>query len=366
MDRTGPLSNEKGVVLLATLSMMLALFVLVFEVNRHARQELVIASHASIAAELRATAVSGVHIGMAFLAVDGKKGGTDTVQEEWADEETLKEFISSLAFDRGTLDLSITDELGKVQVNALVTYPEGKNFNTDQKQLWDRFFDLVNKSDESLESLGENVGIINAIKDWLDYGDGDATTGLSGAEDDYYLNLETPYPCGNGPLRHLAEMARIKGIDEALLTREEAGYRLVDLLTVHGAEPAKSKDDGEKVRRYTYPGRININTAELPVLFALMPESLSSMDKEMAATSMVEYRADKGEEAFLHPLDGEWYNTCPGCENNGIKKKMIRTDSNVFAITATAIDGPVHVGLHVVVRRDGDKLIVLSWEETDA
>lgn len=366
MGKPAVLANERGVVLLATLSMMLALFVLVFEASRHARQELATADTASTAAELRATAVSGIHIGMAFLAADGKKGGTDTVQEDWADEEKLKTFISSLAFERGQLDLAITDELGKVQVNALVQYPEGKQFNPDQKQLWDRFFDLVNKSDEDIESLGENVGIINAMKDWLDYGDGDATTGLSGAEDDYYLNLEEPYPCGNGPLRHLDEMARIKGIDEELLRREESGYRLYDLLTVYGAEPAQAKDDGEKVRRYTYPGRVNINTAELPVLFALMPNTLSAMDKELAATSMVEYRSDKTEDGFLHPLDGEWYNKCPGCENNGIKKSMIRVDSTVFGITAQAVDGKGRVAIHAVVRREGDKLTVLAWQESGA
>lgn len=363
MGKGGAVSNQRGVVLLATLAMMLALFVLVTEVNRHSRRELKASGTASIASELRATAVSGIHIGMAFLAQDGKEGGTDSVQDAWADEETLKTFITSLDFERGTLDLLIADELGKVQVNALVQFPDGKKFNADQKAFWDRFFNFVNKSDEDLESLGENAGIINAMKDWLDYGDGDASTGLSGAEDDYYLNLEKPYPCGNGPLHHLDELVRIKGIDEELLTREEYGYRLLDLLTVYGAETAQAKDDGETVRNFTFPGRININTAGLPVLFALMPDSLSDMDKEMAATSIFEYRAEKSEEGFLHALDGEWYNTCPGCENNGIKKEMLRTDSTVFSITARAVDGQVALMIHAIVKRDGEKLTVLSWQE---
>ncbi|BCS94723.1 hypothetical protein DSLASN_03550 [Desulfoluna limicola] len=363
MGKGGSVSNQRGVVLLATLAMMLALFVLVSEVSRHSRRELMTAGNAAITSELRATAVSGIHIGMAFLAQDGKEGGVDSVQDAWADEEMLKAFISSLDFERGTLDLLVTDELGKVQVNALVTYPDGKQFNADQKEFWDRFFNFVNKSDEDLESLGENAGIINAMKDWLDYGDGDASTGLSGAEDDYYLNLEKPYPCGNGPLHHLDELVRVKGIDEELLTREEYGYRLLDLLTVYGAETVQAKDDGETVRTFTFPGRININTADLPVLFALMPDSLSDMDKEMAATSMFEYRAEKSEGGYLHSLDGEWYNTCPGCENNGIKKEMLRTDSTVFSITARAADGQRAVMVQAVVTRDGEKLTVLSWRE---
>lgn len=75
MDKGGSVSNQRGVVLLATLAMMLALFVLVTEVNRHSRRELKASGTASIASELRATAVSGIHIGMAFLAQDGKEGG---------------------------------------------------------------------------------------------------------------------------------------------------------------------------------------------------------------------------------------------------------------------------------------------------
>ena len=358
-----PVKNQKGVVLLATLAMMLALFVLVSEVNRHARRELSMSGSSAMVSELRATAVSGIHIGMAFLAEDGKKGGTDTVQEAWADEESLREFIASLAFERGELEVTIDDELGKVQVNALVDYPDGKAFQADQKELWDRFFDLVNKADEELDSLGENAGIINALKDWLDFGDGDASTDYSGAEDDYYLDLNPPYPCGNGPLRDISEMLRIKGIDAELLTREEFGYRPMDLLTVYGAETAQAKDDGDVVRRYTYPGRININTADLPVLFVLMPDSLSDMDKEMAASSIVEYREDKSDEGFLNVLEGEWYNACPGCENNGIKKEMIRTDSTLFSITAQAVEGQGYVSIRAVVRRDGDKLTVLSWQE---
>lgn len=363
MGNVSVADNQRGVVLLATLAMMLALFVLVSEVSRHSRQELMTASAASKESELRATAVSGVHIGMAVLAQDGKDGGSDSVQELWADGERLNALVSSLEMARGKLDLAITDELGKVQVNALVQYPEAKEFNPDQKALWDRFFNAVNKGSEALESLGQNTDLINAVKDWLDDGDGDATTGLSGAEDDYYLALERPYPCGNGPLGHLDEMARIKGIDEALLRREEMGYRLMDLLTVYGVETAQTQEAPAGARRYTYPGRININTADLPVLFALMPDTLSDMDKEMAASSMVAYRSEKGETGFLHALDADWYNSCPGCENNGIKKEMIRTDSTVFSVVARASDGESSVTIHAVLGRDGEKLTVLSWQE---
>ncbi len=49
--------------------------------------------------------------------------------------------------------------------------------------------------------------IINSLKDWLDSGDDDAITGLSGAESDYYEGLEPPYSCKNGPMDNLGEVA---------------------------------------------------------------------------------------------------------------------------------------------------------------
>lgn len=360
-------SERGGVVLIAVLTTLLAIFALVIEVNRRSRDEVASMGEISHASELRATASSGIQIAMAILAEDGKKGGTDTVQELWADPEALGEFLSDLSFEAGELDLVITDELGKIQVNALVEYPGGKQFNPQQKALWERLLLLLNRAeDEDLDGLGENVEIVNSMKDWLDFGDGDAITGLTGAEDDHYLSLDDPYPCGNGPMHHIDELSRVKGMSLELLNKSEAGYRIRDFLTVFGAEPSGNKETSgfeDIPAKYQFPGRININTAELPVIFSMMPETLSDLDRKIAAEAIVGFRSDKDESGFLHPLEGEWYKTCPGCENNGIDPKMIRTDSSIFSIASRASDAEKEVILHCVVKRDGEKITTIGWWE---
>ncbi|MCG8470683.1 MAG: general secretion pathway protein GspK [Desulfobacterales bacterium] len=363
--------EKGGVVIIAVLTTLLAMMVLVFEVNNRARNELKNLALTAHETQLRATAASGVQIAMAILAEDGKKGGVDSVQELWADPEALKAFLEEFSFYPGELDLVITDELGKIQVNALVAYPAGKHFNAQQKSLWDRLLALLNRADdEDIDSLGENVEIVNSMKDWLDFDDGDAITGLTGAEEDYYLSLDVPYPCGNGPVRHLDELARIKGMSLSLLNHSEAGFRIRDFLTVFGAETPRveakegtAPPSGEIPSGFTFPGRININTAEFPVVFAMMPETISDLDRKIAAESIVAYRSERNDSDFLHTLEGDWYTSCPGCENNGIDPQMVRTNSTVFSIASRAVDKQDEVIVHCVVERDGFELKILSWWE---
>jgi len=70
---------------------------------------------------------------------------------------------------------------------------------------------------ENLNEDATPTAIINSLKDWLDSGDDDAITGLSGAESSYYQSLDIPYPCKNGPVLHVGELALIKGIIPELL-----------------------------------------------------------------------------------------------------------------------------------------------------
>jgi general secretion pathway protein K len=58
--------------------------------------------------------------------------------------------------------------------------------------------------------------IINPIKDWLDSGDDDAITGLTGAENDYYQSLDPPYGARNGPFKHIRELMRVKNITKEM------------------------------------------------------------------------------------------------------------------------------------------------------
>ncbi len=241
--------NQNGVALLITITILFVIFVLVSEVNRRTRISLKRTENVQKRAKLIQIAGSGIHIGIAVLMEDMKTTKTDSLQETWADPEHIEAVLLELPFSDGTMTLRIIDELGKIQVNALVDYPQGKNFNTKQKLLWDNFLKLLNPPDESIDNLGLNTDIVNCVKDWLDFGDDDATTGINGVEDDYYQSLDAPYSCGNGPLKDLGEFVLVKGMTQEMVDRVEMGYRLGDLMTVFGmVEPENNTQSGSETK----------------------------------------------------------------------------------------------------------------------
>ena len=48
-----------------------------------------------------------------------------------------------MSFDYGRVRVSIVDELGKIQVNSLVKFPDGRDFNESQRQMWEHFLNLA-------------------------------------------------------------------------------------------------------------------------------------------------------------------------------------------------------------------------------
>jgi hypothetical protein len=110
-----------------------------------------------------------------------------------------------------------------------------------------------------------------------------------------------------------------------------------DLFTVYGLfnEP----DDGN---HYRYPGRININTAGLEVIQALLPLEMAEF-----AQDMLDYRAQKSEDekTFLNPLDKGWYRRVIGLSAKEQEnfERMIRYDSQIFRVTATVRLNRAHI-----------------------
>ena len=57
----------------------------------------------------------------------------DSVQEDWADPEKVAEIIQEvIPLEKGEIKVAISDELGRLQVNALVDY-FGRNEGGSQK-----------------------------------------------------------------------------------------------------------------------------------------------------------------------------------------------------------------------------------------
>mgnify|MGYP001064198226 CR=1 FL=1 len=320
--------NRRGIALLVTLSVMTILVAAALEYNRRARFALTVAAAGRDHLTMSQMAAAGVHAAMAILAMDKADNTTDSVMDDWADPEKIDEVLKDFPFEEGSLTVSIHDELGKIQVNALVSYPDTRQFNESQRTLWERFLQFyADRQDPQIELKGESepAAIINSLKDWLDSGDDDAITGLSGAETSFYESRKPPYPARNGPLNDLGELLLVKGITPELYygTAEIPG--ISHHLTVFGMAPGQGTEVG-------FPGRINFTTAGIPVLFSLLPaenkdlvEAIDELRRDIAS--------GKQKVDMRNPA---WLNQVPGLAGLKLDPKLITLSSDLFRVESTA------------------------------
>jgi general secretion pathway protein K len=337
------LGNKRGVALLITLSVTTLLVSMALEYNRRARYAVIAAAAARDYLTMTEMAGTGVQVAMAILVRDKAQNDTDTPMDDWADPEKISEALKAFPFEAGQVTVVIEDELGKIQVNALVNQPNGQQFNESQRTLWERFLQFyADRKDLKLDLKDDNEpqAILNSLKDWMDSGDDDAITGLSGAETSYYRDKEPPYPCRNGPLTDLDELLLVKGITPELYygSREVPG--IARYLTVHGMEPGA----GTEIK---FPGRINLTTAELPVLFALLPaenkdlvEAIDELRRDIAA----------GKQS-VDLKSPNWLNQVPGLGEIKLDPKLITMKSDTFRVESTATLHDAATTITAVVER---------------
>jgi general secretion pathway protein K len=322
------LRNRRGVALLITLGVTTVLVAAALEYNRRARYAVISSAAARNDLSMTEMAAGGVHVAMAILAKDKVDNEYDTPMDDWADPVHIEDVLREFPFEDGRLSLVITDELGKIQVNALVNHPDSRQFNETQRTLWERFLQYYADRKElklELKNDSEPTAIINSLKDWLDSGDDDAITGLSGAETSYYESRRPPYPARNGPLTDLNELLLVKGITPELYSGTEDVPGISRSLTVFGLEPGQGTG-------VSFPGRINITTADIPVLFALLPaenkdlvEAIDELRRNIAS--------GKQKVDMRNPA---WLNQVPGLAGLKLDPKLITMSSDLFRVESTA------------------------------
>ena len=359
------LKDNKGVALVITILVVTLLLAAAMEMNRKA---LVAAEETATSRDritLSQMASSGIHIGMAILLTDKEDSATnqvDSVQEDWADPDYITEVLQEFPFEEGKLNLVIYDELGRIQVNALVQFPEGQKFNQAQYDLWHKLISALKTQlfylEVDLSDDTQPAAIINSIKDWLDSGDDEAISGVTGAESDYYQDLDPSYKCRNGPFTHISELILVKGVDE--LFEGLGGLNLIsNYMTVHGMGETK----GGEVN-FTFPGQININTASAEVISAMLKQG------DLAdAQSIVDYRDEKNEDGdpMVRVTGTSWYKTASS--DAEIDPNLLIGTSDIYRIVSTAELNNISVATTAVVDRSKKNrktkkslCKVLSWE----
>ncbi|MBF0204884.1 MAG: general secretion pathway protein GspK [Desulfamplus sp.] len=379
--------NQKGIALLVTLALISILMAAALELARRSADSAEMDKRTADRFQAEEMAKSGIDLAMFILTRDAEQNDIDSVQDIWADSEILAAAVQLLGFQQGSLDIVITDELGKIQINALLAQFPGSDINNDQSALWERFLNMVISSDKSVD-LRDPAEIINSLKDWLDSGDNDAISGLSGAESYYYEALDPPVVCSNGPVNKVEELFMIKGIPRNLASlpenMTELSKNLTDqfpaisspsiksesslnnplglstskplgvstsldpsrIFTVYGID--SSKKEGAK---FTYPGTININTADVPVLAAMLPPGM-----EDQASELVSFRMEKEQtgRAFVNALDRGWYKRVIALspKDNLEFERIARYSSDMFRVDATAQLDDTSVSLTGFIKRE--------------
>jgi len=339
MKAASIIKNRRGIAMLVTLTVTTLLVTAVLEMNRRARTGLTAAAMIRDRTTLMLMAEAGMQLAMAVLIKDKQTSRTDTIQEDWANPKLLQQAMEALPFENGKVEVNIQDEMAKIQINALVDTPGGRQFNTAQQLLWERFLAIMGPLLEMDDSF-ESTAVINAIKDWIDSGDDDAISGLSGAESDYYQELDPPYSCRNGIITTVDEILKIKGITPHLFYGDQQLPGIGAYVTVWGATSAADNT-------LTFNGKININTAALPVIAAMLPT-----ENQDLAQAIFEYRQEVSDDAFVNDISNAgWIRNVPGAADLKIDPKLTTLSSDLFRIQSTATANERALTVTSVVQR---------------
>jgi general secretion pathway protein K len=187
-----------------------------------------------------------------LLAGSGTTGGIKLLQfaqgmqdySSLADLDRLAKLLS-IGDEKGTLQVSIEEESGKLNINSIVD-SFGKD-NSTYRPIAERLF----------KKLGLQPEMLDAVADWISSNE---VPRMAGAKTSYYQALKPPYEAKGRKLDTFEELRLVKGFDEKTLKL------LRPYITVYSDVPNSP----------TSP--ININTAPkelIAVLDAAMTDSLA-------------------------------------------------------------------------------------------
>ncbi len=255
--------------------------------------------------QAQALAMAGIQWARQVIANDTRSSTVDHLGEIWAIP------LPAMPLENGSIRGAIVDAQSRLNVNALGATAAAATVDTARIA---RLF----------QARGENVGLLDAIADWID-ADGDARR--NGAEDTYYGSLSVPALSADAPVVRLAELGAVRGVDPV---------RLAALGPFLGALPSAP---------------VNVNTAPAEVLAALVEgldnTSLAELVRSRAGkpfTTIAEFRARLPAGATL-PSD-----------------LGVTVRSDYFEVTVEALQGTTQGRARALLRRMAGSLPAIVWQ----
>lgn len=259
-----PSNPTTGAALVIVMVLVLAMAVMAGAFAYAMKVETRLAANTRSNPELEWMGRSGVEIARWVLEQQRRipgEGAYDSLNQFWAngignpdafEDPFIGVDLTHIPIGQGSISIQITDSDRRLNLN---TVPEP-------------VLELA------LQTLGVGAGeassIVGAIADWRDRDDFENIRG--GAEKDYYLGLNPPYSAKDGPFDDISELLLVRGITPELFwgNGPQTGRTLLQRPDQVNGETS-SGDGMGLVEIFTAlsSGRININTAQGPVLRVL-------------------------------------------------------------------------------------------------
>ena len=305
--RTG---RERGVALLSALFAVALLTVVVIEMTDATLVHTSLNRNAGNAMAAQLLARSAATAGEALLTDDSTNPKITCPQNIWAMP------LFGVPAGAGVVGLQISDESGKLDLNSV--------HDADYRAAVERLF----------SSLDVDPSLVDRVRAWITPA-GDPAMATGGGSD--YCALAMPCAPRQQPLNSIEELLLIRGFDDRTVTRLRP---YVTAVTGGGRQPQK----------------VNAATAKPLVLEAIGCESGDALPP-----CPVSFGGDdeKAEDWRKEDFENWKSSSC----TSGAAQKLLTLESNVFSILASGTVGDVTQTLRTTVRRNGDKVTRLWWQE---
>lgn len=234
-----------------------------------------------------------------ILLRDAVENKTDSLLDKWS------ALLEPIPVEGGALSAQVFDQQARFNLNNLVNN-SGKASNKDLAAF-----------ERLLAALDIDTSLSGAIVDWID---ADINAALpSGAEDVDYLALDTPHRTSNRLFTSVSELRRVRGVTAEVYKKLEP---YVIALPVHT--------------------KINVNTADIPVLMAVVKGLDESGAAGIIAARESKVFADEGAFRGQQALEG-------------LEVGDISVDSKFFMIEANVHYGRSRIRQYTLIERRKNK-----------